>query len=74
MSKYPTLCENCEHMHPDSRKGPSYRAMCMKQPRLLGTGFVTAEHWDRDPPFMYCKDINGGACSMFEQRREITEG
>lgn len=59
-------------MHPESRKGPSYRAMCIKHPRLGGAGFVSKGYWDRDPPFMLCRDINGGACPTFEPRTEPT--
>ncbi len=65
-----TYCEDCKHMHSDSRKLPSYRAMCSKFRRLGGTGFVTKEYWDKDPPFMLCKDINGGACPIFQERKQ----
>ncbi len=68
-----TLCEDCQHMHPDSRNGPSWRAMCSKFPRLEGMGFVTRNIWDRDPPYMYCHNINGGACCVFEKRKQPTE-
>ena len=61
-----TICEDCEHMHPESRKRSSYWAMCMKFPRLEGQGFVSKANWDSDPPFMHCRNINGGACPIFE--------
>lgn len=64
-----TLCEDCEYMHPSSRQGPSYRAICMKHPRLQGTQNVAKGRWDRDSPYMYCRDINGGNCPLFEERK-----
>lgn len=63
-------CEECDHMHPASRAQPSYRAMCSKFPRKSGSGFVSRMFWDRDSPFMFCKDINGGFCPLFEPKRE----
>ena len=68
-----TYCEHCEHMHPDSLKGHSRFAMCMKFPRLDGDGFVTEDKWDKDAPYMYCIHINGGACPLFELKREADE-
>lgn len=67
----PTICEDCEHMHPESRKRASYWAMCMKFPRLEGQGFVSKDKWDSDPPFMSCRNINGGACPLFEERKQL---
>jgi hypothetical protein len=61
-----TICEDCEHMHPESRKRASQWAMCMKFPRLEGMGFVSRDKWDKDPPYMRCRDINGGLCPLFE--------
>ena len=66
-----TICEDCEHMHPDSRNGPSWRAMCSKFPRLEGMGFVSRTFWSKDAPYMYCKDINGGACCVWEPRKSL---
>lgn len=65
-----TFCEECEHMHPDSRKAPSSRAMCIKFPRMSGAGFVSLDKWDKDAPYMLCRDINGGNCPLFETRRD----
>ena len=60
-------------MHPDSRSGPSYAAVCSKFPRLEGMGFVSKTFWSKDAPFMRCRDINGGACPMFETRKQPEE-
>lgn len=70
MNATPTYCDDCEHMHPDSRGGPSYRAMCLKFPRQgPASGFVSRSIWDSDPPYGYCKDINLGNCPCFETKR-----
>ena len=58
-------------MHPESRKRSSYWAMCMKFPRLEGQGFVTRTCWDFDSPYMRCRDINGGACCLWEPRKGL---
>lgn len=61
----PTWCDDCEHVEPASRKQPPWRWLCLKNPRLEGFGFVTREKWDDFPPFLYCKDLNGGACPLY---------
>lgn len=68
-----TFCEDCEHLHPDSRNGPAYRAMCAKFPRYYGHGFVSRKLWDRDPPFFLCSQINNGHCPLFEPKRQPAE-
>lgn len=68
-----TYCEECDHLYPGSEKLPPWRWMCMKHPRLEGFGFVTKGQWDQFPPYLYCKDVNGGACPLFEPRKETTE-
>ncbi len=64
-----TFCEDCEHLHPAS-KGPPWRWLCSKSPRMEGYGFITRGMWDHMDPFMLCVGINGGACPMFEQKPE----
>lgn len=70
MNERPTFCNECDFLHPQSRSGSSYYAMCSKHPRLPGfTGFVTGEVWEKDPPFLYCRHVNAGKCPLFKPRR-----
>ena len=63
-----TICEDCEHFHPDNAKRKPYRCMCMKFPRMDYANFVTTENRLSDP-YMYCEHINGGACPLFERKK-----
>lgn len=65
-----TYCSDCAWLHPDSLNGPSHAAMCSQFPRKQGFGFVTHNLWDKDKPFMLCRDINGGACPLFKERQD----
>lgn len=65
-----TTCEDCDNMHTDSRKGPSYAAICVKFPRLYGTQNVARGLWDKDAPYMRCVNINGGMCPLFTERKD----
>ncbi len=62
-----TWCETC-----DFYMGGRYpaRDMCQKHPRSEGFGFVRKEQWDDFPPYLFCKDVNGGQCPLFEPKRE----
>lgn len=62
-----TVCDDCLHV---MRDGPSYRWTCHECARKEGFGFVTRKLWEKDAPFMYCRDINGGACKMFERKEK----
>jgi hypothetical protein len=64
-----TLCEDCEHRHPESDKRHPAKWMCMKFPRLEGHGFMCSGKWVGFDPWMYCIGINGGACPLFERKR-----
>ena len=62
-----TYREDCCHVAEHSREGPRYRWMCLKHPRTNeGFGFVTHSFWDKEPPYLFCKDVNAGACPVFE--------
>lgn len=62
-----THCENCEHLHPESRKARRERtALCLKHPRVVRTDMVFRDITDRDEPFARCININLGACPCFE--------
>ena len=64
-----TWCEDCEHVHTDSRGRSPYLWLCIKFPKASGFGFVTRETWDNGEPYRRCKDINTGHCPLFERRR-----
>lgn len=66
-----TYCADCKHVHPESGGAP-WTWMCSKHERREGYGFVTKEVWDKFPPFLYCKDVNGGACPLYEERENET--
>lgn len=61
-----TWCEACENRLP--AKHPA-RDMCLKHPRHEGYGFVRKGKWDDFPPFLFCRDVNGGGCPLFEPKR-----
>lgn len=63
-----TLCENCEHSHPENEKRPSYRWMCIMFPRVEQNNFVTTDN-RLSEPYMFCKDINGGKCPLFQRAK-----
>lgn len=65
----PTFCEDCEHVHPESRKRSPTSWLCMKFPRLEGMGFVAPKAWAKEEPYMRASGINGGACCVFKPRR-----
>lgn len=65
-----TLCQNCDNVHPDSHSRPSFRWLCIAHPKLPGfDGFVVGEHWEKDEPFLRCRDVNGGKCHLFTPKR-----
>jgi len=60
-------CEECVNLHSDRAKNPKYW-MCTKFPRLEIDNFVTTETRVSDP-YMYCHNINGGCCCLFERKK-----
>ncbi len=70
MSQDYTYCVDCQHVHADSIKRHPAKWLCTKFPRMDGFGFVTPEAWDKFDPFMNCHGINGGACPLFEMKRD----
>ena len=62
----PTFCEDCQHRR--DAKVP-WRDYCVMHPRLSGFGFVRHSEWG-DAPFLLCKDVNGGACPLFERSED----
>lgn len=65
-----TTCEECDHVHPASRKLSPSAWLCMKFPRMEGDGFVAPRTWVTVQPYMRCSGINGGACCLFKKRRD----
>lgn len=62
-----TICSECTHLHGDSH-GPPWYWLCSRHPRMEGFGFVTRKIWDKFPPFLFCRDVNGGACPLYEEK------
>lgn len=62
----PTICARCEHLYIVNKNDPSYRWLCMakkREPEMnYQTGLVQA-----DPPYLYCRHINYGACIHFDE-------
>jgi hypothetical protein len=65
-----TFCEDCDNVHPDTRKRSPSSWLCIKFPRVEGGGFVAPKVWAREEPFLKCINCNGGACPFFTRRRE----
>ena len=61
----PTLCSNCRHVRLTFKNDSPWRWVCHKHPRLAGWGWVTDRMLNL-PPFLFCKDVNGGACPIYE--------
>lgn len=68
-----TLCENCANVESVSRKYSPTQWLCTRFPRIEGMGFVAPHIWAQKEPFMKCRDINGGACPLFEQLKTRQE-
>ncbi len=63
-----TLCEDCQHFHPDNeRRHPRYW-MCLKQRRLPGFPHLTRQKWHNWDPYNYCERVNVGICAMYEEK------
>lgn len=65
-----TYCDQCDHVHQDSRKRHPGQWLCIKFPRVEGQGFVAPDWWIEHEPYQRCVNINGGACPLFERRRD----
>lgn len=69
----PTLCQSCDNRTASSKNDPPYRWMCIKHKRLPVYGFVTDEPWQDFPPYLFCRDVNGGACPLYAPARVPAE-
>jgi hypothetical protein len=63
-----TYCEDCDNVHPDSRKKAPYYWTCIEFPNVEGGGFVLRGGRVNEP-YMYCKGINGGVCPVFTPKK-----
>lgn len=68
--KEPTPCETCDWLHPDTKKQNPSKWLCMRCKRMPGLSAVAPNVWAEREPYMRCIGINGGACVMWEARRE----
>ncbi|MDQ0303827.1 hypothetical protein [Ancylobacter polymorphus] len=69
MSMQPTFCEDCDNVHPDTRKQSPGRWLCMRFPRLPGLSPVARNAWVATEPYQRCVSINAGFCPLFEPAR-----
>jgi hypothetical protein len=65
-----TFCEDCEHVHPESRKRDPRYWLCTQHPQIEGMGFVSKDAWTNSEPFLLCRNVNGGACKLYKARRD----
>lgn len=70
MSDELTLCKECNNLYVASKNDQPGRWMCIKHKRLPVFGFVTHEAWENFPPYLFCRDVNGGACPLFRPKRD----
>lgn len=70
----PTFCRDCDHVVEDTRKRSPHQWLCGRHKRLEGQGFVDPDLWIETDPFLRCKDVNGGACELFDPRRMPKDG
>lgn len=63
----PVYCDDCTHVESSSRKQQPWHWLCLKAPRVGGYGYVVRGVWSGMPPFLYCRDLNAGGCSLHEQ-------
>lgn len=69
----PTLCEECDNVHEQSRKLSPRQWLCVAHKRTEGGNFVAPTVWAKREPYLRCIDVNGGACELWKQRREGKE-
>lgn len=60
-----TYCEHCANVYRVERRDPPWRWLCIRHRRVEGFGFVTSSTWDDAPPYLYCRDVNGGQCPLY---------
>lgn len=68
-----TICMQCKHLYKVRESDPWYRWLCMKHPRLQGLNAVTGDDTLQSPPYLFCRDVNGGACPLYEEDAHADE-
>ena len=65
-----TYCEDCDNVHPETKKDPPWRQRCIKAPvEPQGYGFVSRAY-SPSPPYDLCSRKNEyGECDDFVARR-----
>ena len=68
------FCEDCDCIHPETRKEAPWRQRCIKAPiDATGFGFVSRAYAP-SPPYALCRDKNEtGDCDDFIPRRAPKE-
>ena len=60
-----TVCEKCKHCDKASKHSKYW--LCRMHKRREGFGFVTSDKWDDFEPFLYCRNVNGGSCPLYQE-------
>ena len=61
-------CESCQWCIVPGKDSPTWRWLCGAT-RRSKTGFVTRKFFDKDPPYLYCVNVNNnGHCTMFIEK------
>lgn len=68
-----TYCEQCDHCMKPFQSARWFQWLCMKHPRVAQQHFVAESNELDDPPYLQCKQVNGGACVLFEPIRNSEE-
>jgi hypothetical protein len=66
----PTPCEQCDHVHMETRKQSPSRWMCVKFPRLEGMSPVAPTQFAALEPYNRCVSVNLGYCPLWSPRRD----
>ena len=70
-----TACETCEFRHSVSEKRPPWRWLCIKHKRLPWSNMIRPDGtWEPGfDPYLPCERVNGGACPLYEPKKEQSE-
>lgn len=70
MNDEPSICERCDHVHPDTKdERAPYRWRCLLSPTRPGYGFVSLTY-SPNPPYNLCDRKNfDGRCPDFRPLR-----
>lgn len=63
-----TLCEECLHVEPTSKKGHPASWLCVMH-KQLEHGFVSRTFWGNKEPYLRCIHCNGGCCPLYKPLR-----